>query len=178
MTGILFRLLIFTFSLGFLTVFQTNEASAQVLEQTFSENLADFSISTPNAKWFLAPRSVAPGPVRATLRFQTPVDKFSPNATVRVTPLAQKDATAEKIVEQDLKSLPASIKILEKGPVEQEPLKGYQVKFIDEKAQIQFLQWIFIAKGKSFVITCAAKVSSAPRFEEDFKKILTSFKIR
>lgn len=177
MKGIFFRA-ITLLALGLPLLLVSGESRSQVLEQTFSENVADFTISTPNEQWFLVPRSVDPGPVRATLRFETPVDKFTPNATVRVSPLIQKDLTAKKMVDRDLKKLPPTIKILEKKQVEQGGHKGYQVIFIDETAHIQFWQRVFVAKDKSFVITCATRVSTVPRFEEDFKKILTSFKIR
>ena len=59
-------------------------ALSQVLEQTFSESLADFKISSPNPKWSFAPRSITPGPIRATLRFFSVVDRFVPNVTVQV----------------------------------------------------------------------------------------------
>jgi hypothetical protein len=155
----------------------TLPVSAQVIEQTFSEDIANFKISTPNPLWKFAPRSISPGIVRANLRFETPVEHFVPNATVQVTPLPDEKTTLEALVEKDLASLADSVEVEKKSTVEHRGITGYEIWLYDKKTDLKFQQWVFLAKGKTFVITCAAKKSSFPRFEEDFKMILNSFEI-
>jgi hypothetical protein len=151
---------------------------SQILEQTFSENLADFSISTPNPQWTFAPRSITPGPLRATLRFQTSVDQFIPNVTVRVTAVFNPQTKLKDLIEEDLKGLPQEIEILSKETIRQGSVEGFEIQLRDPKAGVRFIQWIFLAKDKNFVVTGAAKESAWPRFEGDIKKILNSFEIR
>ena len=152
--------------------------SAQILEQTFSENLADFSISTPSPQWNFAPRSITPGVLRATLRYQTSVDQFIPNVTVRVTAAVNPETKLKDLIEEDLKGLPQKIEVLSKDPIHQGTIDGYEVQMRDPKAQVRFIQRIFLAKEKNFVLTGAAKETTWPRFEGDIKKILNSFEIR
>jgi hypothetical protein len=153
-------------------------ATGQVLEQTFSENLAEFSISTPNERWTFAPRSITPGTLRATLRFQTPVDQFIPNVTVRVMPVYNPQTQLKDVVEEDLKAMPAEVEILSQEPMKHGSWEGFEIQMRDPKAQVRFLQWIFLAKGKNFMITGVAKESAWSRLEGDIKKILNSFQIR
>lgn len=149
---------------------------AIILNESFSEDLAGFSITSPNPDWKFAPRSVAPGPVRATLRFKTSVDKFVPNVTVQVVFLNKK-VPLEKWVEEDLSKLPKTMKVEEKKPIDHNGRKGFEIVFMDEASKLMFKQWIFLAKERSYVITCATKASTYPRFAEEFKMILNSFEI-
>jgi len=158
--------------------FFTSNGVAQVLEQTFSENLADFEISTINPKWYFAPRSVSPGPVRATIRYKTPVNRFTPSVVVQVVALPNKKITLEKFVKKDIDSLPKHVEVINQTPIKHEGVKGLQLGFKDKENQIQFLQWVFLSKGKSFVVTCASKIPDYPHFEPDFKMILNSFRIK
>lgn len=151
---------------------------AQILEQTFSENIADFSISTPNSQWFFTPRSITPGPLRATLRFQSPINKFVPNVTVRVRPVADPKAKLKEWVEEDLKHLPKEMQIIEKKQISHQNWNGFQIQMIDPHEKMHFLQWVFLEKGKNFVVTGVAKESSWPRVGGDIKMILNSFEIR
>lgn len=170
-----FSILIFC---GFILGGWPQAVPAQVLQQTFSDSLANFSISSPNDQWYFTPRSITPGPVRATLRFQVPVDKFVPNVTVRVIPVRDPNLKLKDLVEEDMNSLPKGVEVQTKKEIKHGKLEGYEIQIKDPQAKVQFLQWIFLAKGKSFVITGAATESAWPRVEGDIKKILNSFKIR
>jgi len=153
------------------------QALAQILEQTFSDSVAQFKISTPNPRWFLAPRSVTPGPTRATLRFEVPVYQFVPTVTVRVLPLVKEKTTLDPWIEADLKDLPDNIIVEKKEKIKHKGREGYEIWFREKGSDLKFQQWVFLAEGKSYVITCAAKTPSFPRFAEEFKKILNSFEI-
>jgi photosystem II reaction center protein PsbP len=172
------RLLCLVVLLAWILAALPGRSSGQVLEQTFSENLADFSISTPNAQWTFAPRSITPGPLRATLRFQSSVDQFVPNVTVRVTASTNPQTLLKDIIANDLKALPQEVEILSKKSIRHDSVEGYEIEMRDMKARVLFIQWIFLANGKIFVVTGAAKESTWPRFEGDMKKILNSFQIR
>ncbi len=157
--------------------FASDKSYSQILEQTISEDIAEFKISTPGPRWIIAPRSVSPGPVRATLRFESPVNQFIPNVTVRVLALEDPKIPLEQWIERDLKELPSFIEIEEKRDIRHYGNPGYEIILYDPGSEILFQQWVFLAKGKSFVITCAVKKVSFERFAEDFKKILNSFEI-
>ena len=163
---------------GWLVASGPTLSHGQVLQQTFSETLAEFSISTPDEKWHFMPRSLIPGPLRATLRFQSAVDQFIPNVTVRVTAVHTPQTNLKELVEEDLKEFPPEMEILGQSSIKHGPWEGYEIQMRDPKSQIRFLQWIFLAKGKNFLVTGAAKESAWPRLEGDIKKILNSFEIR
>jgi len=161
-----------------LGLFQPPSLRAQVLKQSFSESLADFKISTPSAQWLFAPRSIAPGAILATLRFESAVNKFFPNVTVRVLPLFDKKIELEKWVTEDLSQLPDDVKVVEKKKITHQGIPGFQIQLREDKNDLHFLQWVFLAKEKSFIITCTTKTSNFGHFLGDFKKILNSFEIR
>jgi hypothetical protein len=151
--------------------------SAQILEQSFTDSDASFRISTPNAQWTIDPRGTDPGPVRLTMRFESPVHQFVPNATVRVQDLDSPKIKLDKILKQDLDALPASVELVEKKKILRPNLEGYQILLHDKNSEVVFHQWFFVAKGKSFVITCTANTESYTRMRKDFQKILDSFEI-
>jgi hypothetical protein len=163
---------------GWFTTSWPGVSAGQVLQQTFSENLAEFSISSPDERWHFTPRSVTPGPLRATLRFQSAVDQFVPNVTVRVTGLPNPQVKLADLVEEDIKTLSSEVEILSQGPIKHGAFDGFEIQMRDAKIQVRLVQWIFLGKGKNFVITGAAKESAWPRLEGDIKKILNSFEIR
>ena len=173
-TFVLFLILFFLS----LAIFLPEEAKTQILEQTFTENLADFKISTPNHNWYFVPRTAVPGPLRATIRFKFPVNKFVPNTTVQVAALPKKNVNLEKWVQESLSGLPPQVEVQKKKKINHKGVAGYEVRILDPKSETTFLQRSFFDKGKSFVITCTAKTSSFPRFEEEFKMILNSFEIK
>jgi len=151
--------------------------SAQVLEQSFIDSDASFKISTPNAQWTFDPRGTDPGPVRLTMRFESPVHQFVPNATVRVQDLDSPKVKLERVLKQDLAALPESVELVEKKKILRPNLEGYQILLHDKNSEVVFQQWFFVAKGKSFVITCTANTESYTRMRRDFQKILDSFEI-
>ena len=150
---------------------------AQILQQTFSESAADFEISVPNNDWLFQPRSITPGTLRATIRFKSAVNQFVPNVTVRVNLIPQKDMTLDKLIEGDLKELPQRVEIKNKEKFKHEGNTGYRMTLTDPQLELTFFQWVFLKKGKSFVVTAAAKTASLPRLKEDLEKILNSFKL-
>jgi hypothetical protein len=106
------------------------------------------------------------------------VDQFIPNVTVQVTAVYDPKTQLKELVENDLKAMPPEMEILSQTSIKHDSTDGFEIQMRDPKAQIRFLQWIFLAKGKNFVITGAAKESAWPRLEGDIKKILNSFEIR
>lgn len=151
-------------------------AYAQILEQTFREDAAKFQITTPNADWNFAPRSIAPGAIRATVRYKAKVDQFTPNVTVRVGLLPGEDWSLDKLLERDLSDLPDHIKVTEKKKFTHDGHAGYSLGYEDPKNNLIFFQWIFIQKGKTYVITAASRPTTLPLVEADLKKIMASFK--
>ncbi|MFO1463501.1 MAG: hypothetical protein U1F66_06960 [bacterium] len=150
---------------------------AQVLEQTFNDEEAFFRISTPNGQWSFDPRGVDPGPLRLTIHYEAPVYQFVPNVTVRVQELDSPKTKLERFLKQDLAALPATVELVEKKKIVHAGLDGYQVVLHDKESKAVFHQWIFIAKGRSFVITCTSNVESYTRMRKDFLKILESFEV-
>jgi hypothetical protein len=150
---------------------------AQVLEQSFSDSEAGFRISTPSGQWHLEPRGVDPGPLRAMIRFESALDQFVPNVTVRVTELESPNVKAEQALRQDLEALPPSIEILERKKLQAGEVSGFELLLHDSANRKVFQQRFFVAKGKSFVITCTSDKESYSRMRRDFQKILDSFAI-
>jgi len=150
---------------------------AQVLEQSFTDSDASFKISTPNAQWSFEPRGTDPGPLRLTMRFESPVHQFVPNATVRVQDLDSPKVKLDRVLKTDLAALPEDVELVEKKKIVRPNLEGYQIVLHDKKSEVVFHQWFFVAKGKSFVITCTANTESYTRMRRDFQKILDSFEI-
>ncbi|HCU25187.1 MAG TPA: hypothetical protein DF383_09225 [Deltaproteobacteria bacterium] len=151
--------------------------SAQILEQTFTDEAAEFKISTPDAHWHFLPRGSVPGEIRATLRYEAPVHQFIPNATVRVETLGNPKLGAEKLLEKSLKTFPDSVELIEKNALNHRGISGYEILLHDRNSKAVFHQWLFAAKGKIFLVTCTANVESYTRMRQDFQKILDSFEI-
>ena len=99
-------------------------AAAQTVEETFSEDISKFKITAPNSQWKFTPRSVSPGPIRATPRFIYPVNRFLPNVTVRVLALPSSITQLNQFVEDDLKEMPKEIEVVEKSPFS---IEGWKV---------------------------------------------------
>lgn len=150
-------------------------AQPQVMEQTFREDAAKFQITAPNPDWRLAPRSVTPGAIRASIRYKIPVDQFTPNVTVRVGLLPGEDWTLDRLLEKDLKDLPEHIQVKEKKKITHDGKKAYSLTFEDPKNKLVFFQWIFIVENKTYVITAASRPATLPMVEGDLKKIMKSF---
>lgn len=150
---------------------------AQILEQSFTDSDAGFKISTPNGDWTFVPRGTDPGPLRVTIRYEFPVHQFVPNVTVRVDDLPQPKTKLESFVKSDLASLPESVEVVEKKKLPTSGREGYHVLLHDKDARVVFHQRIFVAKGKSYVLTCSANTDSYTRMRKDCQKILDSFEI-
>ena len=165
------------FAFGWILILLLTAASlrAQVLEQSFSDTEAGFRISTPSGQWHLEPRGIDPGPLRATIRFESALDQFVPNVTVRVTELQSPEVKAEQALRADLESLPPNIEILERKKLQAGQVAGFELLLHDPANRKVFQQRFFVAKGKSFVITCTSDKESYSRMRRDFQKILDSF---
>ena len=150
---------------------------AQILEQSFTDSDAGFKISTPNGQWAFVPRGTDPGPVRITIRYESPVNQFVPNVTVRVGDLDNPKTKLESFVKQDLAQLPESVEVVEKKKLPTAGREGYHVLLHDKEARVVFHQRIFVAKGKSYVLTCSANTDSYTRMRKDCQTILDSFEI-
>lgn len=150
---------------------------AQVLEQSFSDSEAGFSIATPSGQWHLEPRGIDPGPLRAMIRFESAVDQFVPNVTVRVTELVDGAAKPEQALQEELGALPPTVEVLERKKLQVNGGQGYELLIHDTANRKVFQQRFFVAKGKSFVITCTSDKESYSRMRRDFQKILDSFAI-
>jgi len=148
---------------------------AQVLEQTFDDSDAFFRISTPNQHWSFEPRGTDPGAVRLTIHYESAVDQFVPNVTVRVQELDYPKMKLETLLRRELASLPATVDLIEKKKITHGNLEGFQIVLHDKDSKVVFHQWIFIAKGRSYVITCSSNKETYTRMRPDFLKILESF---
>ncbi|HEX5033324.1 MAG TPA: hypothetical protein VFW62_02485 [bacterium] len=167
----------FAFAWILILLFAAPTLQAQVLEQSFSDSEAGFRISTPSGQWHLEPRGVDPGPIRAMIRFESALDQFVPNVTVRVTELEDPKIKAEQALRQDLESLPPNVEVLERKKLQAGAVPGFELLIHDPNNRKVFQQRFFIAKGKSFVITCTSDKESYSRMRRDFQKILDSFAI-
>jgi hypothetical protein len=147
---------------------------AQVLQQTFSDNDAHFQISTP-MRWSFSPRGTDPGSLRLTIRFESPLHQFTPNVTVLVLPLQGKKPKLETLVEQELKTLPSSLKLLDRKEIRHHGTMGYEISLQDPASSVTILQRLFLYNRHSYLITCTAKEASYPRILKDFIEILNSF---
>lgn len=156
---------------------EARPAAAQVLEQTFSDSLAQFKVSTPNHHWKLEPRGIDPGDSKLTVRFEAPLHQFVPNVTVRVVEKVDPEKKLGDWVEEEIKGLPQGWEVMEKKDITHRGMKGVELVFKETSAGILFRQRFFLAKGNSYVLTCTAKEASVPRVEGDFIKILNSFEI-
>jgi len=150
---------------------------AQVLEQTFSDTLAGFKISTPNQEWNLEPRGTDPGEWKLTLRFQYALHQFTPNVTVKVIDSPGISGKTSDALDEAVAQLPKSWSVVEKKPITLRNAKGVELKLKETDTKLQFLQWFFHVKDKIFIVTCTAKEDSYPRVQDDFIKILHSFEI-
>jgi len=150
---------------------------AQILEQTFSDSLAGFKISTPNQSWNLEPRGTDPGELKLTLRFQFALHQFTPNVTVRVIDSPGFTGKAVDVLDEAVQQLPPTWSVLEKKMITVKNLKGVELKLKEAETQLRFQQWFFHVKDRIYVVTCTAKEDSYPRVQEDFIKILHSFEI-
>ena len=159
-----------------LILFSVAPLQAQVLEQSFSDTEAGFRISTPSNHWRLEPRGIDPGPLRAMIRFETAVDQFVPNVTVQVSALDSPGLNAEDFLREGLAALPSSVEVLERKKLKS-AIPGYELLLHDTANRKVFQQRFFVAKGKSFVITCTSDKESYSRMQRDFQKILDSFAI-
>lgn len=149
----------------------------QILEQSFTDSEAGFKISTPSGQWAFVPRGIDPGPVRLTIRYESPVHQFVPNVTVRVQDLEDPKTKLEAFLQQDLASLPENVELVEKKKLPSEGRGGYHVLLHDKAAQVVFHQRVLVAKGRSYVLTCSANTESYTRMRQDCQKILDSFEI-
>ncbi len=150
---------------------------AQVLEQTFDDSDAFFKISTPNEHWSFEPRGIDPGQVRLTIRYDSAVDQFVPNVTVRVQTVDSPKVKLEALLRRELNLLPEGVDLVEKKKITHGNLDGFEVVMHDKQSKVVFHQWIFIAKGRSYVITCSSNKETYTRMRPDFLKILESFAI-
>lgn len=149
----------------------------QVLEQTFTDAVANFKISTPNSQWHLEPRGSAPGAQRAVILFESALHQFVPNVTVRVLAVTGEPQKLEDWFQKELQSLPSALQIQDQKKITLGGLKGFEVAMKDPNSHVLFLQWFFLTKDRSYVITCTAKEDSYPRLLKDFRQILNSFQI-
>lgn len=161
---------------SFLILLLASPIQAQVLEQSFSDSDAGFRISTPNGQWHLEPRGSAPGSLRALIRFESALDQFVPNVTVQVSE-AESEAKAEEILREGVESLPSTIEVLERKKLKMGEAAGFELLLHDTANHKVFQQRFFVAKGKTFVITCTSDKESYSRMLRDFQKILDSFAI-
>lgn len=175
MTRLFFRLPQALFLMTFLSLLLSPFAQTQVMEQTFREDVAKFQITAPNPDWRLAPRSVSPGPIRASIRYKIPVDQFTPNVTVRVGLLPGEDWTLERLLKKDLQDLPEHIQVKKKEKMTHDGKPAYSLTFEDPKNNLVFFQWLFIVDNKTYVITAASRPATLPMVEGDLKKIMKSF---
>ncbi len=152
-----------------------SNAFGQVLEQTFREDAAKFQISTPNADWRLAPRTITPGAIRATIRYKNTVDQFTPNVTVNVGLLPNESWSLDQLIKKDLDDLPGHIKVTERKKFQHHGHEGFQMKLEDPQNNLVFFQWTFIQNAKTYVITAASRPSTLPLVESDLNKIMQSF---
>ncbi len=159
------------------TILSAQLAGAQVLQQTFTDTLANFKISTPDSRWIFEPRGMDPGSIKLTMRFESPLHQFVPNVNVRVFPLADPEAKLNDWIAEELKNLPEKLQLVEKKQISHRGMPGYEIQLKEPERDILFRQWFFLSKGQSFVITCTAKSDSFPRMTVDFDKILKSFEI-
>lgn len=158
----------------------TSSAQCSVLQQTFEDSAAGFSITMPSG-WVMEPSALMPGPIRATLKFKVPVDQFTPNVTVRVGLLLKERMTLESLVAAERKVLSKKLKFLEEVNISAMSdywPTGHQWKWEDPKLELVFLQRFFVLAGKSYVLTAAAKKKSWPRFQKDFEQIFNSFQLQ
>lgn len=154
-------------------------AHTKVLGQSFEDSAAGFAISIPSG-WVMEPRSITPGPLRAKLRFEAPVDQFIPNVSVRVSLLAESQ-NLKNFIQNERSTLPKKLKLLEEKPIPKDPgywPEGYQWKLLDPKLGVIFLQRFFVLGDKSYVITAAAKESTWKRFGKDIQAIFYSFQLK
>ena len=161
----------------FLCLLPVAPLHGQVLEQSFTDSEVGFKIATPNSHWAFEPRGTDPGPVRLTMRYESPVHQFIPNVTVRVQDLDTPKTKLEAFLQQDLASLPETVELVEKKKIPQPGREGYQILLHDKGSKVVFHQWFLFAKGKSFVLTCSAHTESYTRMRKDCQKILESFEI-
>jgi len=152
-------------------------AHSEILEQSFSDSDAKFKITAPSEHWKINPRGSDPGSERLTIRFESALNQFVPNVTVQVLPLLDPKTRLDDYWEGELKKIPEKVEVLEKKPITHLGHKGYELRLKFPAQNIVFYQWIFLAKGRSYVVTCTAKEEALPRVLADFNKILNSFEI-
>jgi hypothetical protein len=176
-----FRLSIFDFfrSLALLLAMLafSGNGLTQVLEQTFSDEVAGFKISTPNSRWHFEPRGSAPGAQRAMILFESPLHQFLPNVSVRLTETLDTKTSLEDFFQKEQEALPSTVQILEKKKISRGQAKGYELSWKDPASGILFLQWFFLVNQRQYILTCAAKEESYPRVLPDFRLILNSFQL-
>jgi len=150
-------------------------AHAEVLEQSYTDSLAQFKVSTPSARWKLSAPGSDPGSDRVAIRFESAVNQFVPNVTVRVEALLDPKSKLEDFCEEETKKLPEKIQLLGKKSITSHGVKGCEVQMKDSEHNFIFYQWVFFSKGKSYFLTCTSKEESFPLVQSDFMKILNSF---
>jgi hypothetical protein len=94
---------------------------------------------------------------------------------VLVLPLQGKKPKLETLVEQELKTLPSSLKLLDRKEIRHRGTKGYEISLQDPASSVRILQRLFLYNRRSYLITCTAKEASYPRILRDFIEILNSF---
>lgn len=152
-------------------------ANAQVLEQSFSDTVAGFKISTPNSRWSFEPRGSAPGPQRAVIIFESSLHQFVPNVSVRVTQTLDANQEVDDFFQKEIEGLPPTAQILTKKKINLGTLKGQELSWKEPDSGVLFLQWFFVSKQRQFILTCAAKEDSYTRLLPDFRLILNSFQL-
>ncbi|MCP5468383.1 MAG: hypothetical protein H7A32_03855 [Deltaproteobacteria bacterium] len=148
---------------------------SKVLQENYSDQEAGFRISSPNEKWKFIPLASNSSPVRAMLRYESPINQFYPNINVLVINLYNDEKKLEEWLEDELTKLPEHIQLIEKKKIAFQEIPGYELKLVDKKASLIFLQRTFIIGKKRYILNAVAKTEAFLRFSNEFTQAFDSF---